>query len=758
MGLDSTLYQSTNRASGEFQSGIGASATTINLKAGEGAEFPQPIIGSATSGGDINTLNSTGIQAAGVVAGDFIKNITDDSQAFVVSVDTNSIETTNLEGGSGNTWDNSDEWRVNEFIISANTKDSDGVITAIELIRIEDRSTDILTVATGGRGFGNTAAQIWNADDAIELFDISEHNTEMIKMLSNHAVALKALQDTAPSALEKASLPRLTGFDLVSTGASLNVTIDAGIYNSDGDTSSSTPLTLTGSMTNFIEVDSGTGVVSFNTTGFTTGLISLWEAVTDGSGVTSETDKRQLFGDVEGTADAADVFIATAGETISARRAVCKNSTADEIINLFLEGQGANDVFDSGSVIECSAAFVTADTVAVSYGTPGAVLLVAGILSGKTITWGTPQTITGASDRHDIAQIADGKIAVVYRGSGADVRVVVATVSGTVFTIGSSVQVDSANNNFASICKIDTDKFLVAYYDSDNTQGEAAAATVSGTVPTVGTPVVFETNVIAGISCCQVDTDKALVIWQDATDTDGEGRIASISGTVVTFPSAAVDWNASTTNNALSCVQLTTDKAVITWNDSSVQNAKVCSVSGTTPSYGAEATISTAVTVDSTLQQPRSCAAISSTIVAIAYSDSSTSYYSIVDISGTTLTSRGTTDSGNGDGDQFGVAALDDSDRFVVSFDDDDNTSDGTGFVVSVLGNGKKFVGVSVNAIADAATGTIRRFGRMTGFSGLTIGANLYWNESGLTETVTTVPAGVAFDTDELEAFAPRFT
>jgi len=51
-------------------------------------------------------------------------------------------------------------------------------------------------------------------------------------------------------------------------------------------------LTLTASTTNYIEVDPATGVVSANTTGFTSGLIPLFQVATGASAITSVTDKR----------------------------------------------------------------------------------------------------------------------------------------------------------------------------------------------------------------------------------------------------------------------------------------------------------------------------------------------------------------------------------------------------------------------------------------------------------------------------------
>ena len=194
--LASTLFASKNNASGELFSGIGASDLTITLKSGEGAEFPAALTGAATSAGTSSTLNSTGIQAAGVAIGDIIYNITDGSQAAVKTVSTNSITTTILRGGTGNTWDDTDVWSVNPFLVTLNSKDDDGNITAYEIAKIISRSSDILTVQTTiGRGYNGTSAQVWDADDAVELFVVSSHNEEMIKMQADILFYLDSLEE-----------------------------------------------------------------------------------------------------------------------------------------------------------------------------------------------------------------------------------------------------------------------------------------------------------------------------------------------------------------------------------------------------------------------------------------------------------------------------------------------------------------------------------------------------------------------------------
>src|SRR5688500_4626398 len=121
-----TPLKAKDKAKGQLNAGINASTTTIPLKSGEGAIFPQPYTASATSGGTGTTLNDTGIGASGVAVGDFIHNVTDDSWAVIKTVSANSVTTTKLRGGTDNTWDNADVWRVNEFVVTIAVIDADG--------------------------------------------------------------------------------------------------------------------------------------------------------------------------------------------------------------------------------------------------------------------------------------------------------------------------------------------------------------------------------------------------------------------------------------------------------------------------------------------------------------------------------------------------------------------------------------------------------------------------------------------------------
>src|SRR5688572_25355155 len=108
-------FSSKDSASGRLNATISPSDTSIPLQPGNGANFPQPYNGTATSSGSSTTLNSTGILAAvggssSAMAGKLIWNKTDGSVAVIVSVATNALTCTRLLGGTDNTWDSSDVW------------------------------------------------------------------------------------------------------------------------------------------------------------------------------------------------------------------------------------------------------------------------------------------------------------------------------------------------------------------------------------------------------------------------------------------------------------------------------------------------------------------------------------------------------------------------------------------------------------------------------------------------------------------------
>ena len=210
------LLDHKDNAAGQLNSSISAVTTTIILKSGEGANFPAPFKGAATSGGSAIALNSTGIGASGIAAGDFIENVTDGSFAVVLTVNTNDIVTTPLKGGSGNTWDNSDEWRVNAFVGTLIQYDTDGTtILKREKVLVEARSTDTLTVE---RGHDGSSAQSFDADDYFYQFVVAESLNNVTDVLSEMIQYTKANADDIATRITVDS-SEIYGADSVGTDA-----------------------------------------------------------------------------------------------------------------------------------------------------------------------------------------------------------------------------------------------------------------------------------------------------------------------------------------------------------------------------------------------------------------------------------------------------------------------------------------------------------------------------------------------------------
>src|SRR5690606_37820101 len=176
-----------DQAAGVLEASISNSVTTVLLESGNGAKFPSPIKGAATSVGNATTLNATGIMAAGVQVGDHIYNITDGSFATVRVVTDNQVLTTDLEGGADNTWSDEDEWVVNAFAVTfvqyTDKNDPTSSIVKQEKALVIDRSSDTLTVASSGRGYDGSSATNFEAGDSVYLLFKTREIEELQKAI-----------------------------------------------------------------------------------------------------------------------------------------------------------------------------------------------------------------------------------------------------------------------------------------------------------------------------------------------------------------------------------------------------------------------------------------------------------------------------------------------------------------------------------------------------------------------------------------------
>jgi hypothetical protein len=213
-------YTAKDNAEGQLLANITAADLTIPMEAGDGALFPQPYTGSASSTGDSQTLNDTG-DLADVDVGDFIYNVTDGSWAIVLTAGTNSVATTRLRNGSDNTWANGDTWRVKQFVITLEKRNAAGGVTNREQSLITNKTADNLTVATGGRGYNGTTAQAFEAGDYVTLQVTEVFVTGMQSVMAAIAEWADANQTLAKNLQEGAPfwLGTITGTDTLTGSA-----------------------------------------------------------------------------------------------------------------------------------------------------------------------------------------------------------------------------------------------------------------------------------------------------------------------------------------------------------------------------------------------------------------------------------------------------------------------------------------------------------------------------------------------------------
>lgn len=218
-------------------------------------------------------------------------------------------------------------------------------------------------------------------------------------------------------------------------------------------------------------------------------------------------------------------------------------------------------------------------------------------VSGTTITWGT--TSEFCSDvsigfKVDVCKLDTDKFVVVYADdvAGDDGFARVGTVATRTISWGTAKEFETGDTEYPTCCQLGTDKFVVVY--DEETAGDNATAcvcTVSGTTIAAGTPVEWtvSTSTYLYPSVCKLDTDKFVIAWKDGGDSSKmKVIVATVSGTVPSFGTEQ-DIDVDSCGNT-SLAQLDTDKFVLAWVNNTEGNVKIeiCTVSTTTVTEGAE--------------------------------------------------------------------------------------------------------------------------------------------------------------------------
>ena len=177
-----------------------------------------------------------------------------------------------------------------------------------------------------------------------------------------------------------------------------------------------------------------------------------------------------------------------------------------------------------------------------------------------------------------------------------------------------------------SIATLSTSKVAILYTSFSNDNIYAVIASISGTTVTYGTSVVVRSIYSPSrASICALSSTLCLVGYETVAGNLFGTKTLSISGTTIAVNAEVTNLTVSST---ISVTALTSTTALAVYNS----NAVVISVAGTVPSFGTPASIGLSASY-------RSLSTLSSTIAVVLY-DGTSSFptANVISISGTTVT------------------------------------------------------------------------------------------------------------------------
>lgn len=393
---------------------------------------------------------------------------------------------------------------------------------------------------------------------------------------------------------------------------------------------------------------------------------------------------------------------------------------------------------------------------------------VVGTVSGSTISFGTPTVISSNNTDSWIGITYDEnaqRVVATYRHDTSDTNlmVVAGEVSGTTVTWGTPVTAFSSTAG-PSYPALTYDKnaqkvFLAA--SPYNTGSYGVVLSLSGSTITLGSADLFNINTQSlYISVAyNEDSQTNLIVFQDQGNSSyATGVVATISGTSVIFGTKTVfDSNAA---SRLGTVYHPVAKKIITSFARSGARVIAASLFNT----GSQATVSFGTNVSMDVQSNNASAGMAITYdsdsekIVVAYyvnSPGTPSYPSFfvktATVSGLTITPEDerflipATGSGYGYVEPQALSYDSNAERIVVAYRDS-ATLYGTSAVFRVGNLNEKFIGLAGQAISDGATGTINTPGAINeSQSGLTIGSDYYLQSNGsLSTTTSSVKVGKA--------------
>ena len=431
------------------------------------------------------------------------------------------------------------------------------------------------------------------------------------------------------------------------------------------------------------------------------------------------------------------------------------------------EELGSAVVFEAASTQFISSAYDSssektlisyADSTNSNYGTS-----VVATVSGTSISFGTPVVFESAStgDTASTFDSSNNKVVIAYKNGASPFygKAIVATVSGTSVSFGSSVTTNAAVTYYGGVAFDSTNnKVVVAYSNGGNGQaGTARVGTVSGTSISFGTAVVFNSTRSDYLpTVFDSANGKVVIAYRDVgASLYGEVVVGTVSGTSISFGTPVVFESARSDYISLA-YDSSSNKVVAFYadgGDSYYGKGIVGTVSGSSISFGTPTTFEsadtryTAAAFDSNANK--------AVVIYQDYGNSSYGTYAVGTVSGTSISFATPVVYNAATTRYSGINFDSTTNTMVIGYENQGNSSYGTGVVLrnaSTATNSADFIGITDQAIADTATGAVIVQGGVSDkVSSLTTGSDYYVQADGtLSTTVSSVPAGRALSTTSI--------
>ena len=221
-----------------------------------------------------------------------------------------------------------------------------------------------------------------------------------------------------------------------------------------------------------------------------------------------------------------------------------------------------------------------------------------GTVSGTGITWGTPVVFEAASTSYVRAAFdsSNNKIVIAYSdvANSEHGTAIVGTVSGTSISFGSPAVFNAGATTHLDITfDSNSNKVVISYRDNGNSSyGTAIVGTVSGTSISFGSEVVYNSSSAAqNFSVFDSSNNKVVIVYKSTGNSSyGTASVGTVSGTSISFGSQATFSNNSTINtDSVITFDSNANKVVVFYGDtgnSTYATAVVGTVSGTDISFG----------------------------------------------------------------------------------------------------------------------------------------------------------------------------